>query len=199
MPSLTFPVKVCVPPAATFGTTANPTDSNAVAIQTCIIRRRDINNPPHIVLRTRAQCYSEFTDAIFELPKVHELSNPLGGRGQRDLYCQGRTLCIGMNVEITAEFMHSFPHTDEPNAEVTSACVETFQHIGRHAEAKVSYPHRHNRVINIDLNFDFRTARVTMNVGKTFLQYAEKSDFHRPWQASQTTRKIKSDRSAAAL
>jgi hypothetical protein len=43
--SLTFPVKVCVPPAINFGTTANPAHSTAVAIQTCIIRRRDINPP----------------------------------------------------------------------------------------------------------------------------------------------------------
>ncbi|MFZ1053515.1 MAG: hypothetical protein WCF73_02980 [Candidatus Sulfotelmatobacter sp.] len=42
MASLTFPVKVWVPPAATFGTTANPIHSTAVAIQTCNIRKRDM-------------------------------------------------------------------------------------------------------------------------------------------------------------
>jgi hypothetical protein len=46
MASLTFPVKVWVLPAATPGTTANPVLSTTVAIQTCTIRKRDINNPP---------------------------------------------------------------------------------------------------------------------------------------------------------
>jgi hypothetical protein len=46
MASLTFPVKVWVLPAATPGTTANPAHSTTVAIQTCNIRKRDINPPP---------------------------------------------------------------------------------------------------------------------------------------------------------
>jgi hypothetical protein len=43
MASLTFPVKVL--PAATPGTTPNPVLSATVAIQTCNIRKRDINPP----------------------------------------------------------------------------------------------------------------------------------------------------------
>jgi hypothetical protein len=46
MASLTFPVKVWVLPAAMPGTTANPVLSTTVAIQTCNIRKRDINPPP---------------------------------------------------------------------------------------------------------------------------------------------------------
>jgi hypothetical protein len=50
MASLTFPVKVWALPAPSLGTTANPAHSTIVAIQTCNIRKRDINPPP--VLRT---------------------------------------------------------------------------------------------------------------------------------------------------
>src|SRR5260370_2203849 len=50
MASLSFPVKVWVLPAATPGTTANPVLNITVAIQTCNIRKRDINPPP--VLRS---------------------------------------------------------------------------------------------------------------------------------------------------
>jgi hypothetical protein len=46
MASLTFPVKVWVLSAATLGTTANPVLSTTVDIQTCNIRKRDINRPP---------------------------------------------------------------------------------------------------------------------------------------------------------
>jgi len=46
MASLTFPVKVCVPPAINFGMTANPAHTTIVVVQTSIIRKRDINLPP---------------------------------------------------------------------------------------------------------------------------------------------------------
>src|ERR1039458_8298271 len=46
MASLTLPVKVWVPPATAPGTTVNPTPSTIVAVQTCTIRKRDINLPP---------------------------------------------------------------------------------------------------------------------------------------------------------
>jgi hypothetical protein len=45
MASLTFPVNVWVFPAAIAGTTANTALSTTVAIQTCHIRKRDINPP----------------------------------------------------------------------------------------------------------------------------------------------------------
>src|ERR1019366_4648923 len=45
MSSLTFPVKVWVLPAAMPGMTVNPVLSTTVAIQTCTIRKRDINPP----------------------------------------------------------------------------------------------------------------------------------------------------------
>jgi hypothetical protein len=45
MASLTFPVKVWGLSAAAPGTTANPALSTTVAIQTCNIRKRDINPP----------------------------------------------------------------------------------------------------------------------------------------------------------
>jgi hypothetical protein len=45
MASLTFPVNVWVLPAATPGTTVNPVLSTTIAIQTCHIRKRDMNPP----------------------------------------------------------------------------------------------------------------------------------------------------------
>jgi uncharacterized membrane protein YfcA len=56
MASLTFPVKVWGLPAAIPGTTANPVLSTTVAIQTCHIRKREINPPLVVVLCIGVGC-----------------------------------------------------------------------------------------------------------------------------------------------